>query len=144
MKLTSIFSGNCAEPCPGLRILSRLGTTSLACVLLCVMLHNSPIPVMAQEPESVQPVQAVQPDSAATAATSAPERIEIRIEFPIVEPFFDIFYAREEPKIEPDVIAPVANPLKKLPPTTEEVESQIQFRAKRLDKPQMLINRLRE
>ena len=99
---------------------------------------------MAQETESVQPTQAVQPDTAAPAATSGPERIEIRIEFPIVEPFFDIFYAREEPKIEPDVIAPAANPLKKLPPTSEETEPQKQFRAKRLDRPQMLINRLRE
>ena len=108
------------------------------------MLQISTSTVLAQQQESVQPAQTAAPDTSTQAAASGPQRIEIRIEFPIVEPFFDIFYAREEPRIEADVITPIENPLKKLPQSPVEKDAKKDLWAKRLDKPQMLLERLRE
>ena len=143
LKLTSKFSVNCTDLLPIKRLAAVFGSVTLACVLLCVLMHNLPVMVMAQEPEPQAPVETTVQDTTAAVAPAEPGRIEIRIEFPIVEPFFDIFYEREEPRIEPDMITPAANPLQKLPPTSEEV-TQEKLRAKRLEKPQMLLNLLRE
>jgi len=97
---------------------------------------------MAQE-VSPPSAQTTAPDTTKPGAQAAPERIEIRIELPIVEPFFNIFYEREEPKIEPDRITPAANPLQKLPPAVGEIPQE-KFRAQRLVKPQVLLDRQRE
>jgi hypothetical protein len=142
LKLTSRFSVNCINPPPSRACLIKIGSTSLACVLLCALLHNLPVTVMAQEPQTPQPAQSTVQDTTATAATT-PERIDIRIELPIVEPFFDIFYEREEPKIEPDVITPAMTPLQELPPT-EEAIPQEKLQAQRLEDPHKLLDKSRE
>jgi hypothetical protein len=127
-----------------LRVLGSLGALSLACILLCVVLHNSDSPVLAQEPGTPEVMAPAAPDTSAPAPAGEPERIEIRIEFPIVEPLFDIFYAREEPRIETDVIAPVTNPLQQLPPPSRQEEKAEGFRAKRIEKARTLLDRPRE
>jgi hypothetical protein len=142
-KLTSQFSVNCANPSSSKAWLTRIGSAGLACVLLCVLLHNLPVTVMAQEPQTPQPAQSTVQDTTAPAAPTAPERIDIRIELPIVEPFFDIFYEREEPKIEPDVITPAMNPLQELPPNKEAIPQE-KLQAQRLEDPQKLLDKLRE
>jgi hypothetical protein len=98
---------------------------------------------LAQEQETEAPDQESVADTTKTESQTQPEQIRIRIELPIVEPLFDIYYSREEPRIETDEIAPIANPLQSLPTTVEEVTEK-KFQAKKLEKPEILLNRPRE
>jgi len=149
LKLTSKFPESCSSAAPVTALhavakrLPRIGLLTLACVLPCVLLHHSPATTAWAQETASPPSQVATPDTTKPAAPAAPERIEIRIELPIVEPFFNIFYEREEPKIEADRITPVANPLQKLPPAAGEVPPE-RFRAQRLVKPQVLLDRQRE
>jgi len=138
--------------------------TGLACLLLFLVMLNLPTPVLAQPPErlGLPPSQApnavsttrVDSNKTGTAGSLSPltgqtERISIRIEFPLVEPMFDIFYPREEPRIEADAIAPITNPLLELPPSPEKLPQGVspqaeEQRASRIAKPQILLDRLRE
>ena len=123
--------------------------TGLACLLLFLVMQNLPTPVLAQPPQTPNTAaQGLTPGTTAVDSTQAgtaaqTERISIRIEFPLVEPMFDIFYPREEPQIEADAIAPITNPLLELPPTPEKLPQE-EHRASRIAKPQILLDRLRE
>jgi hypothetical protein len=116
----------------------------LACVLLCFLMQFITAPACAQQspaPANTSPIDSTK--SAAPASQGQAERISIRIEFPLVEPMFDIFYPREEPKLEADSIAPVVNPLLLLSPVPKPpLEEELQ--AKRLMHPQELLNRSRQ
>jgi hypothetical protein len=106
-------------------------------------MYHCTTPLLAQEQETQVPDQEAVVDTAKTESQTQPEQIRIRIELPIVEPLFDIYYSREEPRIEADEITPIANPLQTLPTTKEEV-SEEKFQAKKLEKPEILLNRPRE
>ena len=138
-----MFSENCINKAPKTPRLQSFGIGCLACVLLCVLMYHYTTPLLAQEQETPVPEQEVVGDTTKHESQTEPERIQIRIEFPIVEPLFDIYYSREEPRIEADDITPIANPLQALPTVTEEVPEQT-FQAKKLEKPEVLLNRPRE
>ena len=138
-----MFSKNCTDKAPETPRLQSFGIGSLACVLLCVLMCHCAAPLLAQEQETQAPDQEAVADTAKTDSQTQPERIRIRIELPIVEPLFDIYYSREEPRIEADEITPVANPLQTLPTAAEEVPKK-KFQAKKLEKPEILLNRPRE
>ncbi len=138
-----MFSENCNNKNPKPLRLQSFGIGCLACVLLCVLMYHCTTPILAQEQETTATEQEVMADTTKSEPQTEPERIRIRIEFPIVEPLFDIYYSREEPRIEADEITPIANPLQALPTVTEEVPEQ-KFQAKKLEKPEILLNRPRE
>lgn len=138
-----MFFKNCANKTAETPRLQSFGIGCLACVLLCALMCHCTIPLLAQEQETQAPDQEAVVDTAKTESQTQPERIRIRIELPIVEPLFDIYYSREEPRIETDEITPIANPLQSLPTATEE-EPGKKFQAKKLEKPEVLLNRPRE
>ena len=138
-----MFSKNCTNKASETPRLQSFGIGCLACVLLCVLMYNNTTPLLAQEQQSAVPEQEAVADTTDPGTQNEPERIQIRIEFPIVEPLFDIYYSREEPRIEADDITPIANPLQTLPTVTEEAPDQ-NFQAKKLENLEFLLNRRRE
>jgi hypothetical protein len=128
-----------------IRLISRPMLAYLLLFLICQFLPSA---VLAQAQGSGQtpapnPAIAAPVDSSQAGAGGQTERISIRIEFPLVEPMFDVFYPREEPRIEADAIAPITNPLLELPPTIEKLPQESP-RADRIIKPQSLLDRMRE
>lgn len=138
-----MFFKNCTDKTPEIPRLQSFGIGCLACVLLCVLMCHCTSPLLAQEQEAEALDQEIVADTTETESQNQPEQIRIRIELPIVEPLFDIYYSREEPRIETDEITPIANPLQTLPTAAEEMPAK-KFQAKKLEKPEILLNRPRE
>ena len=149
MKVTSEFFRNCVGAPSIMMALRFIRTISLACLLLFLACQYLPSMVLAQSSPAPNSAATAPVDSTRAGTTGQTERISIRIEFPLVEPMFDIFYPREEPRIEADAIAPITNPLLELPPTPEKLPQGVspqaeEHRASHIAKPQILLDRLRE